>query len=533
MNRKLLLPLVLLTAVLLSCLPVSSVPHAYAADLADGSGLPLRSGEQIAELWKKLMNPTTDYRKPYTTNPKITNPYAPGALKTDYIQDGVNAVNFYRFISGLPYDITMDATLNAQAQYGALLLAASGDFSHYPTKPDDMPESIFRRGEDATSSSNIFASTYNDHIVVSSVDAYMEDSDTYNLDRVGHRRWILNPPLQKVGFGQAEGQDNGGYRWKYSALKIFDESRIEAVDYNYIAYPAAGPFPIEVFGGYYAWSVSINPDKYDEPVISNVKVTMKRLNDNKTWTLTSANNTVSETGAYMNVENSNFGSGPAIIFRPSGNITYQSGDRFRVTITGLKSVWGESRTLEYEVEFMSAEEYVPAQTPTQTPTQPAANARFTDIAKHWARETIEWAADRGITDGYANGTFKPNDNVTEEEFLKMFIASFNISVPATGANERWSAGYYAYAANNGYNLRGSMNETIRRQPISRLSVAELIASAAGLPYSGDSAIQYLLDNDYSQGKTSATVEGYQGSANLTRAEAVQFIRNLIDQGFTL
>lgn len=522
MNRKLILPLVLLAALLLTCLPISPAPRAYAADIASGSRLPLRSGEQIAEQWKKLMQPQADYRNPYKMKPQVTSPYSPGSLKTDYIQDGVNAVNFYRFISGLPYDVTADAALNTKAQYGAMLLAASGDFSHYPKQPSNMSDSIFQQGEDATSTSNIYASSgYNDHIVASSVDAYMEDSDVSNLDRVGHRRWILNPPLQKIGFGQAEAEDG----WSYSALKIMDESRKDTVDFHYVAYPAEGLFPIEVFEEKYAWSVSINPEEYADPVLKNVTVTLKRLNDNKTWTLTSANNKATVSGAYFNVENDYYGSGPAIIFRPNGITEYKAGDRFQVTITGLKSVQGATRTINYEVEFMSAANYVP--------TQSSSKAKFTDIAKHWAIETIEWAANEGIVNGYDNGTFKPNNNVSEEEFLKMFIASLGMSVPAAGPGERWSAGYYDYAADYGYNLRGSNSVNVRTQPINRLAVAELITSAAGQPYTGDAAIQYLLDNGYSQGKTVATVEGYEGSKNLTRAEAAQFIRNLIDADFTL
>jgi uncharacterized protein YkwD len=194
---------------------------ATAADARTDSGLPTRSGQEIAALWKKLMVPSSDINSPFLMQPTLL-PYAPGALKEDYIQDGVNALNFYRFISGLPYDINSTIDLNLQAQYGSVLLASEGNFSHTPSKPANMSKDFYDKGYASTSTANIFAYTgYNDHTLVHSVDSYMEDSDTANLAKLGHRRWILNPLLNQVGLGLAKGNDN----WYYSALQIFDESR--------------------------------------------------------------------------------------------------------------------------------------------------------------------------------------------------------------------------------------------------------------------------------------------------------------------
>lgn len=496
-----------------------TAPYASATDRDPGSGLPTRTGDQIAAQWAKLMQPKADYRNPYSTAPIASKPYAVGALRSDYVQDGVNAINFYRFVSGLPYDITATSALNTQAQYGAVLLAATGQFTHFPKpQPSDMSKEFYDQGYAATSSSNIYSSYgYNDHIVARSIDAYMEDSDVGNLDRVGHRRWILNPPLQKIGIGQAEGSDGT----TYSALKVFDSSRVETPSYHYVAYPAAGSFPIEVFKGTYAWSVSLNTDEYEEPNLKNVKVALKRIRDNKTWTLTSASNQATVSGAYLNVENSYYGSGPAIIFRPNGITEYKAGDKFEVSITGLRTTGGASTTIRYAVEFMSAANYAPTEA-----------SRFTDIAKHWAKAAIEWAAGQGIV-ADVTGPFRPNDNVKEEEFLRMLLEAGDTPIAPASADERWSTRYYDYAKNKGYNLPGSDQEKLRQQPITRLTVAELVASAAGLDYYGDDAIRYLLDQGYSRGKTSATVTGYAGSDPLTRAEAVQFIRTLIEAGFTL
>ncbi|RED64737.1 CAP domain-containing protein [Cohnella lupini] len=337
-------------AVVLSFMLSLLTGQAFAASSLSDSKLPARTAQEIKAQWTKLMNPSADFNIPFVRQPTVASPYTPGILKPQYILDGVNAVNFYRFISGLPHDVISTSSLNAQAQYGSVLMAAEDNFSHTPPKPADMPQSFFAKGLASTSSANIYASSgFDDHIVAHSVGAYMEDSDTGNLPVLGHRRWILNPPLLKVGFGLADSEDD----WSYSAMQVFDKSRPKTVDYDYVAYPAAGAFPVEIFDSYYAWSISLNMIKFKLPVESGIKVYVKRLSDKKTWMLSSKNGKVSEKGAYFNLETHGYGSGTAIIFRPDGIAKFKAGDRYTVTVTGLKTLKGTSRPLTYTVNFMS------------------------------------------------------------------------------------------------------------------------------------------------------------------------------------
>lgn len=153
---------------------------------------------------------------------------------------------------------------------------------------------------------------------------------------------------------------------------------------------------------------------------------------------------------------------------------------------------------------------------------------FADSKGHWAENTISWAVQNKIVEGYEDNSFRPNKQVSEAEFIAMLFRSLkvdlnDVSAPAGG---HWSEKLYQYAEKMKYPLTGYKDVKQRDIPLTRLHVAEIIAAADGKSLSGNDAIQYLLDQKYSQGKTSATVDGYKGDELLTRAESIQFLKNL-------
>ena len=63
-------------------------------------------------------------------------------------------LNAMRRIAGLPA-VENDQSFNENAQYGAVLVAASGRISHSPKQPDDMDDAFYERGLRAVSSCNL------------------------------------------------------------------------------------------------------------------------------------------------------------------------------------------------------------------------------------------------------------------------------------------------------------------------------------------------------------------------------------------
>ncbi|MCZ8512765.1 CAP-associated domain-containing protein [Paenibacillus filicis] len=155
----------------------------------------------------------------------------------------------------------------------------------------------------------------------------------------------------------------------------------------------------------------------------------------------------------------------------------------------------------------------------------AAAPRFSDTANHWAQDSINWAVQNKVIDGYEDHTFRPDQTVAETEFLAMLLRAYpgGALTPASSA-EPWYAPYYRYADSKHWPTLHSADPN----QYNRGLVARLIAASAGQQASISviDAVKYLLEQKLSQGKTSATVDGYQASDRLSRAEAVTFIRNL-------
>ncbi|MCU6793724.1 S-layer homology domain-containing protein [Paenibacillus sp. WQ 127069] len=159
-------------------------------------------------------------------------------------------------------------------------------------------------------------------------------------------------------------------------------------------------------------------------------------------------------------------------------------------------------------------------------------ATFNDVTGHWAESMISWAYANKVIDGYQDGSFKPDNNVSEAEFLAIFLKMFGVQ--AAGSNNHWADAFYTFSEAHHFPIQGIGNAAeLRSAFINRETVAGIIAAADGTHLLKDEAIQYLLDKGYSSGKTSATVVGYKGRDLLTRAEAIQFVKNVKDKGMTL
>lgn len=297
--------------------------------ISDGvTGVKYPTRAQIRKMYKKL-SPKNKKNK-FKIVPKNKKPYRKGIVANSTLQNGLNTLNFIRYVAGIFSDVKVKSSYQSKVQAAAVVNYndKTSWISHYPAKPAGMSNSLYKQGASGSASSNLAAgqSTLYDTIV----NGWMSDSDSSNIDRVGHRRWCLNPSMNYTGFGI----DGNVY-----AMYSFDKSGCESGVHG-VHWPAQNT-PLSLFDKADAWSISMGT-VIEKP--KKVKVTLTRKRDQKQWVFTSKNK--KKTGNYMNVNNDNYGQKGCIIFRPK-TVNYKKGDSFTVKISGI------DYSFCYDVNFFS------------------------------------------------------------------------------------------------------------------------------------------------------------------------------------
>ena len=259
----------------------------------------------------------------YSEDPVSQYPYVLGKISDDTRESALNMLNTVRYIAGISADVINDEEYERLAQAACIADAAYGEITHYPEKVDDMDQELYELGAKGAKSSNLGVGykTLNSAIL----DGWVED---VSIKSVGHRRWVLNPSMKKTGFGFVS---------PYSAMYAFDKNG-ESSQETMVAWPAQN-MPVEFFSDFSSWTLSTGTMED----ITAVDITLTRKSDNKTWHF----NKEHPEGIF-NVDNGSYGKTGCIIFRPLDSHYYKEGDRFSVTISGLKT-----GTVNYDVSFFS------------------------------------------------------------------------------------------------------------------------------------------------------------------------------------
>lgn len=173
-------------------------------------------------------------------------------------------------------------------------------------------------------------------------------------------------------------------------------------------------------------------------------------------------------------------------------------------------------------------------------TQPA-NDTFKDVWGHWAETEIKSMTEKGIINGYDDGTFKPDGKIKRSEFVKIICEAFGLN--STSDNEfsdvpdnSWYRDYVSSAEAAGV-IEGDGEKFRPEDNISRQDVAVIIKrylDKLGVETDA-SAVEYNDYNDVSDYAQSAIcaltnmglMNGSDGNINpkdaITRAEATVII----------
>ncbi len=330
----------LTTALLLTA--SSFATRSLAAEKTAATAYEARKSEILA-VWAKAKPRFPAGESPYATAPSIQSPYKAGSLKPTFVEDGLKTLNFARFLAGLPDDVAADEALNKEGPHCAVLLAALNRLDHSPSKPTDMDASFYAVGKKAAGDSNLGVGR--GQTTDGAVRMFMDDSDAFNIEMLGHRRWVLHPRMKRVGFGHATSTKGVSY----VPMLAHDASRKEKVDYNAICWPNGPAFPSDFFADDMAWSVTLDPERYQTPQAASITITLTESATGKTWKFSKA--TKDKAGNYFNVNTEGYGVGNCIVFRPDGVSSYDG--TYKVSISGLKKKDGKASTLSYSVRFFA------------------------------------------------------------------------------------------------------------------------------------------------------------------------------------
>ncbi|WP_373047552.1 CAP domain-containing protein [Vulgatibacter sp.] len=146
--------------------------------------------------------------------------------------------NAYRFVAGLE-PVEADPALDEKAQQCAVLMHANRSLSHEPPESWACFDPVARQ---AASNSNIATADGYE-----AVHLYMADSGASNSRSLGHRRWILSPPLEQIGVGTTD---------QFSCMWVVHPFEVDEAPF--VAWPPPGKVPVEMIHGATPWSGNVD-----------------------------------------------------------------------------------------------------------------------------------------------------------------------------------------------------------------------------------------------------------------------------------
>jgi len=231
-----------------------------------------------------------------------------GSLAQGALNDTLTRINMFRWMAGLGPtgdDPSMDASAQKCANLEAWYTWPSGGSPHQPAAGDS--QCWTQEGASTAGASNI---AWGSGHPAQAMDQFVEDGG--NSTTMGHRRWVLNPPLDPVGIGYWTG---GGQYGDGMCLMVFSGGGSGPFP-AWTAFPPPGYVPIEVAG----WTWTFHGDDGN---IANAQISMLRVDDNAPLA--------------VNVQSLYQGYGQtATSWTPSG-WSAQAGMTYRVTVAGLSS----------------------------------------------------------------------------------------------------------------------------------------------------------------------------------------------------
>ena len=171
---------------------------------------------------------------------------------------------------------------------------------------------------------------------------------------------------------------------------------------------------------------------------------------------------------------------------------------------------------------------------------------FLDTQQHWAKQMIDWLARLGVVNGYADGTFRPNNSITRAEFAAIIVRLFmlksddDLTAGFVDVQGHWAKNDIAilseYGIVKGYQ-NGSFrpNATITREEmitiVMRLIDESLLPQGEETQFDDWSKVSSYAQRSILAASAAGIIQGYNGElrpqGEATRAEIVAMLWKLL------
>ena len=168
---------------------------------------------------------------------------------------------------------------------------------------------------------------------------------------------------------------------------------------------------------------------------------------------------------------------------------------------------------------------------------------FSDVgASHWAYDSIQWGVQNKLISGFPDGTYRPSDLITEEQFATMFAKYIfkDKNLQNAPSEEKyygwskWSDTYYDEMLEYSLPFSGYDSHGRREAPLLRGELARLVAAKNGFNLDYRQAVYYMYENDISYGLEGdkLTFNSYGKDIPVKREQIPAFMQRLEDGGNT-
>ena len=177
---------------------------------------------------------------------------------------------------------------------------------------------------------------------------------------------------------------------------------------------------------------------------------------------------------------------------------------------------------------------------------------FSDVEKHWAKDTVNTLATYGYIEGIGDNLYSPDTNVTRAQFIKMMADSFQVQdpkyveIPYTDVKgNEWFAPAVKVARSLNllepvltFGNRFLPNQAITREEAALVAARVAAAKKAAkktenVSFKDDSAVSEWVKAEVKDAAEYGLIEGYEDGefkplANITRAEAAEILKRIAE-----